>query len=72
MAKQTKRQKELSGILRDSAEMSNNSMPIHVLVFDAAEKAWAEAWMKGKRGFKKIKVKVGDAVSEHVSLDFLD
>lgn len=72
MAKLSPREKELEGILRDAADMSNNSMPMNVLVFDNEEKKWCEDWMKGKRGFKKIKIKIGDAVSEHVDLSFLD
>ena len=67
-----KRKAELEGTLRSSAELSNNSMPVNVLVFDGEELAWAKNWIKGKKGMKKVGIKIGDAVSEHVDLSFLD
>lgn len=67
-----KRKKELEGLIRDAAELSDGTMPLDVIVFDGEELAYAKEWMKGKKGMKKLRVKIGDAVSEHVDLSFLD
>lgn len=49
-----KREKEITDLIQHAKQMSNNSMPIRIILKDKDELTFAKQYVKGKRGLKKV------------------